>query len=97
MDMQRDIRTYRNRYPHPLAECILQANKNKTTSVPSGTGSAGLTRGWRRPTAATAEGKPQGASRISTYQMQNHMKSHGNLRKIIRNPMKSNAKSYERL
>ena len=67
--MQEYIGRYRNRYPpRPLAEGILQASKNKTNSLPSGTGSTGLTGGQRRPTVAKAAGGPGRASRIPTYQ-----------------------------
>ena len=34
------------------------ANESKANSLPSGTGSAGLTGGWRRPTVAKAVGAP---------------------------------------
>ena len=45
------------------AEGILQANKNKTNVLPSGTGSAGLTGGYRRLTVAKAAEGPGIASR----------------------------------
>ena len=60
-------RRYGNRYPRPLAESIHQADKNKANGLPSGTSSAGLTGGWRRPTVAKAAGGPWGSINPSAH------------------------------